>query len=67
VAAALGGPESWDASPYTVRELFGRAQSPETLRPLLLPYERSAFGDHPPDPAAYAGAAEAARPFRNPA
>jgi hypothetical protein len=64
VAAALADDRTWDVSPLTVRELFGRAPDPAALRPLLLAFEASVYGDRPPAPDAYRRAAAAAAPFR---
>lgn len=64
VAAALGGEGAWEASPLTVRELFRRADPPERLGPLLLPFEAAVYGHRLPDGASYRRAAEAAAPYR---
>jgi len=64
VAAALGGEGAWEVSPLTVRELFRRADRPDALRPLLLPFEAAVYGHRPPDATAYARAADAAAPYR---
>jgi len=64
VATALGGQGAWESSPLTVRELFIGAALSESLRPLLLPFEASAYGHREPDAAVYARAAEVAAPFR---
>jgi len=64
VAAALGGEGAWEMSPLTVRELFRRAQPPESLKPLLLPFEAAVYGHRLPDATAYGRAAEAAAPYR---
>jgi hypothetical protein len=64
VSSALGGEGAWEASPLTVREIFRRADRPEALRPLLLPFEAAVYGHRSPDERVYAGAAEAAAPFR---
>jgi hypothetical protein len=66
VAERLGGAEAWDASPLTVRELFGRADRPQLLRPLLLAFERAAYAGRPPDRESYEAAASAARLFMRP-
>ncbi len=65
VSAALGGEEAWEVSPLTVRELFRRADHPDALRPLLLPFEAAVYGHRPPDADLYAGAAAAAAPYRS--
>lgn len=64
VATALGGEGAWETSPLTVRELFVGAAQSDPLRPLLIPFEASAYGHRRPDAAAYARAAEVAAPFR---
>lgn len=64
VAVALSGDRAWEASPLTVRELFGRAPDPAALGPLLLVFEGAMYGGRPPGPEAYRRAAEAAAPFR---
>jgi len=64
VAVRLSGERAWDRSPYTVRELFSRADHPETLRPLLRLFEEASYGERRPDAGLYARAAEAAEPFR---
>lgn len=64
VAVKLSGERAWDRSPFTVRELFGRSNDPETLRPLLRTFEEASYGKREPDSATYARAAEAAQPYR---
>jgi hypothetical protein len=64
VAVAISGERAWDRSPLTVREIFARAEHPDRLRVLLLPFEAAAYGHRPPDAARYARAAEVAAPFR---
>ena len=64
VATALGGEGAWETSPLTVRELFVDAALSDPLRPLLVPFEASAYGHRQPDAAVYARAAEVAAPFR---
>jgi hypothetical protein len=64
VALALGGEHAWDASPLTIRELFVRMSLGESLRPLLLPFEATAYGGRVLNADIYAGAAAAAQPFR---
>jgi hypothetical protein len=66
VAERLGGEEAWDASPLTVRELFGRADRPQLLRPLLLAFERAAYAGRTPDRESYEAAAAAVRLFMRP-
>ena len=64
VAVRLSGERAWDQSPYTVRELFQRAEHPEVLRPLLRSFEETSYGQRVADATLYARAAEAARPYR---
>jgi len=64
VAAALGDDLAWEASPLTVRELFSKASSPASLRPLLEAFEAAVYGGRPPDGEAYRRAEAAAAPFR---
>lgn len=64
VAVAISGERAWDRSPLTVREIFARADHPDRLRVLLLPFEAAAYGHRLPDAASFARAAEAAAPFR---
>lgn len=64
VAVRLSGERAWDQSPYTVRELFQRAEHPEVLRPLLRSFEETSYGQRVADAALYARAAEAAQPYR---
>lgn len=64
VAVRISGEHAWDRSPFTVRELFSRAQQIDALRPLLLQFEEAIYGHRPADAAAYARAAEAAAPYR---
>lgn len=64
VAVRLSGERAWDQSPYTVRELFQRADHPEVLRPLLRSFEDTSYGQRVADADLYARAAEAARPYR---
>lgn len=64
VAGALGDELAWEASPLTVRELFSRASSPASLRPLLLAFEAAVYGARPPDRETYQRAEAAAAPFR---
>src|SRR5262249_55500933 len=63
-AGALGAELAWEASPLTVRELFSRASSPASLRPLLLAFEAAVYGARPPDHETYQRAEAAAAPFR---
>ena len=64
VATALGGEGAWEKSPLTVRELFVGTARIEPLRPLLLPFEASAYGHRQPDAQVYSRAAEVAAPYR---
>jgi hypothetical protein len=64
VATAIGGEGAWETSPFTVRELFMRSARIEPLRPLLLPFEASAYGHREPDAEVYARAAGVAEPYR---
>jgi hypothetical protein len=64
VTTALGGETAWESSPLTVRELFASAAQSDPLRPLLTPFEASAYGHRQPDADVYARAAEVAAPFR---
>jgi hypothetical protein len=64
VAVRISGEHAWDRSPFTVRELFSRAERMDTLRPLLLQFEEAIYGHRPADAAAYQRAAEAAAPYR---
>ena len=64
VAAALGDDLAWEASPLTVRELFSKASSPASLRPLLVAFEVAVYGGRPPDGETYRQAEAAAAPFR---
>src|SRR5215472_1656140 len=64
VAMTLGDELAWEASPLTVRELFSRASSPASLRPLLLAFAAAVYGARPPDRETYQQAEAAAAPFR---
>ena len=64
VAVRISGEHVWERSPFTVRELFARAERMDALRPLLLQFEEAIYGHRPADAAAYARAAEAAAPYR---
>jgi hypothetical protein len=64
VAAALGDDRDWELSPLTVREIFGQASDPASLRALLEVFEAAAYGGRPPSPQQYAHAAAAAAEFR---
>ena len=64
VAVRLTGERVWEHSPYTVRELFARAEHPEALRPLLRSFEEASYGQRQLDQGAYSQAADAASPYR---
>jgi hypothetical protein len=64
VATALGGQGAWEASPLTVRELFGRRAVVDPLRPLLIPFEGLAYGRRHPTETVYTDAAAAAAGYR---
>ncbi|HXA41537.1 MAG TPA: hypothetical protein VNV65_01355 [Candidatus Solibacter sp.] len=64
VATAIGGEGAWETSPLTVRELFVSTARIDPLRPLLLPFEASAYGHRQPDAEVYAHAATVAAPYR---
>ena len=64
VAVRLSGERAWEQSPYTVRELFQRAEHPEGLRTLLRSFEETSYGQRVPDADLYAQAAQAAQPYR---
>jgi hypothetical protein len=64
VATSLGGARAWEASPLTVREIFGRAEDVGSLRALLLPFEAAEYGARPPTPDDYRRAAAAADQYR---
>jgi hypothetical protein len=65
VATAIGGEGAWETSPLTVRELFVSSARIEPLRPLLIPFEASAYGHREPDAQVYARAAGVAQPYRD--
>ena len=67
VAATLAGERTWEGSPLTVREIFRRAPDPNTLNPLLLPFEAAVYGGRDVDEETYAKAAAIAAKFRAPA
>jgi hypothetical protein len=64
VATAVNGERVWASSPLTVREIFLRASSAQTLAPLLRSFEATVYGHRPCDAQAYAQAAAVAAPFR---
>ena len=67
VAATLAGERTWEGSPLTVREIFQRAPDPQSLRPLLQPFEAAVYGGRAVDEATYERAVRAADPYRAPA
>lgn len=67
VAATLAGERTWEGSPLTVREIFQRAPDPQSLRPLLRPFEAAVYGGREVDAATYERAAQIAAPYRKPA
>jgi hypothetical protein len=67
VAATLAGERTWEGSPLTVREIFQRAPDPQSLRPLLHPFEAAVYGGREVDEATYERAARIAAPYRRPA
>ncbi len=66
VAATLAGERTWEGSPLTVREIFQRAPDPQSLRPLLFPFEAAIYGGRDVDEATYARAVKVAAPYRPP-
>lgn len=66
VAATLAGERTWEGSPLTVREIFQRAPDPQSLRPLLFPFEAAIYGGRDVDEATYARAVKVAAPYRQP-
>jgi hypothetical protein len=64
VATGMSGRIFWTSSPLTVRELFREKHELESLRPLLLAFERSVYGHRPPDEGEYRTAAQLAARFR---
>jgi hypothetical protein len=64
VTVRISGERAWDRSPLTVRELFGRTEHPELLRPLLRSFEEASYGRRAPDRPMYAQAVEAAQRYR---
>lgn len=66
VAATLAGERTWEGSPLTVREIFQRAPEPQSLRPLLQPFEAAVYGGREVDEATYERAARIAAPYRQP-
>ncbi len=65
VATVIAGPETWDRSPLTVREIFRTSDLASVLRPLLLQFEISVYGHRPVDPEGLKAAFDAALPFRS--
>ena len=66
VAATLAGERTWEGSPLTVREIFGRAPDAAGLRPLLLPFEAAIYGGREVDEQTYRRAEAVASSFRAP-
>jgi hypothetical protein len=66
VAATLAGERTWEGSPLTVREIFQHAPDPESLRPLLAPFEAAVYGGRGVDKPTYERAMQVAAPFRQP-
>jgi len=64
VTMRISGERAWDRSPFTVRELFARAEHQERLSFLLRSFEEASYGRRPPDAPMYARAAEAAQRYR---
>ena len=64
VATRMRGRVFWTSSPLTVRELFREKDELESLRPLLVAFERSVYGHRPPDQAEYRAADQLAVRFR---
>jgi hypothetical protein len=66
VAATLAGERTWEGSPLTVREIFRRAPDPNSLNPLLRPFEAAVYGGRNVDEKTYEQAAAVAARFRAP-
>lgn len=64
VATTVGGIGMWEASPFTVRELFREKRILESLQPLVVPFEAAAYGGRVPDAVTYGRAAAAAAAYR---
>ncbi|HEV3234096.1 MAG TPA: hypothetical protein VG329_06070 [Candidatus Dormibacteraeota bacterium] len=64
VATSIGGIGTWEASPFTVRELFVEKGVIDELEPLVTPFEAAVYGRRVPDEATYRRAAEAVAAFR---
>jgi hypothetical protein len=64
VATTVGGIGTWEASPFTVRELFAEKRLLDGLQPLVVPFEAAAYGHRVPDAGTYQKAARAAAPYR---
>ena len=65
VATTVGGIGTWEASPFTVRELFVEKRIIDGLQPLVVPFEAAAYGRRPPDVGTYERAAQAAAVYRS--
>lgn len=65
VATVLGGEAAWEASPFTVRELYARAGLLAELRPLLRGFEDAVYGHRAVTREWYEAAAGAAAPYRS--
>jgi len=66
VAATLAGERTWEGSPLTVREIFRGAPDPNSLNPLLRPFEAAVYGGREVDEKTYEQAAAVAARFRTP-
>ena len=66
VAATLAGELTWEGSPLTVREIFRRAPDPDSLSPLLRPFEAAVYGGREVDEETYRQAEAVASRFRAP-
>lgn len=64
VAGTIAGERTWEGSALTVREIFSRSPEPESLRPLLTPFEAAVYGGRDVDEATYRRAADVAQGFR---
>ncbi len=65
VATTVGGIGTWEASPFTVRELFVEKRIIDGLQPLVVPFEAAAYGRRAPDAGTYERAAQAAAAYRS--
>lgn len=64
VAATLAGERTWEGSPLTVREIFGRAPDARSLLPLLEAFEAAVYGGRDVDRETYDRAARIAAAYR---